>query len=49
MGLLPCPFCGGRPLVLIQQDGLDRVMRIECMTLSLLYAAADLLSRAEAV
>ena len=32
MGLLPCPFCGGRPLVLIQQDGLDRVMRIECMT-----------------
>lgn len=31
MGLLPCPFCGGRPLVLIQQDGLDRVMRIECM------------------
>lgn len=30
--LFPCPFCGGRPLVLIAQEGGERVMRIECMS-----------------
>lgn len=29
-GLKGCPCCGGQPIVLIQQIGRERVVRIEC-------------------
>lgn len=28
--LLPCPFCGGMPLVLILRSDLEHVVRVEC-------------------
>jgi len=28
--LLPCPKCGGQPVVLVQHHGIEATVRIEC-------------------
>lgn len=28
--LLPCPFCGGQPIMLVTMEYLDRIVKIHC-------------------
>lgn len=43
--LLPCPKCGGVPLVLIQREALESNLRIECTVCKLSGPALAFASR----